>query len=400
MRRVDGSIGRFLCALLTVVRRVTDPVRPLSAEPRRILVIKLAEQGATVVAHPALADAAALVGADNVFVMVFAENRFILDELEVVPQTNVITIRTDGVAHLARDLWAAVVTARRVGVDTAIDFDSFSRVSAVLAYLSGARRRSGLHSFHGEGPNRGDLMTHRVAANPHLHASDGFRCLVEAARRDPGTLPTLDLTGVAAAPTAVPALRPEPHETESVNALLHRRFGHDPNGRLVILNANAGDLVPLRRWPDDRYVSLARHLLRTHPDLHIVLTGAAAEARRAQELERRIASERCRSVAGDTSLRELLVLDTLADVLVTNDSGPAHFADLTPIEVVVLFGPETPVAFGSRSPRSHHITAEVTCSPCLNVFNGRQSDCTDNICMQRITVERVAAVVDGLLGRP
>ncbi len=111
MRRVDGSIGRFLCALLTVVRRVTDPVRPLSAEPRRILVIKLAEQGATVVAHPALADAAALVGADNVFVMVFAENRFILDELEVVPQTNVITIRTDGVAHLARDLWAAVVTA-------------------------------------------------------------------------------------------------------------------------------------------------------------------------------------------------------------------------------------------------------------------------------------------------
>ena len=48
-------------------------------------------------------------------------------------------------------------------------------------------------------------------------------------------------------------------------------------------------------------------------------------------------------------MRELLTLYTLADVLVTNDSGPAHFASLTPVHTVVLFGPETPLLFGSRS---------------------------------------------------
>jgi ADP-heptose:LPS heptosyltransferase len=31
------------------------------------------------------------------------------------------------------------------------------------------------------------------------------------------------------------------------------------------------------------------------------------------------------------TLRDLLVLYTLADVLVTNDSGPGHFSSLTPI---------------------------------------------------------------------
>ncbi len=47
-------------------------------------------------------------------------------------------------------------------------------------------------------------------------------------------------------------------------------------------------------------------------------------------------------------MRELLTLYTLASVLVTNDSGPAHFASPTPVHTIVLFGPEPPLLFGSR----------------------------------------------------
>ena len=63
-----------------------------------------------------------------------------------------------------------------------------------------------------------------------------------------------------------------------------------------------------------------------------------------------IGAERAVSFAGQTTLRELLTLYTIADVLVTNDSGPAHFASLTPVHTVVLFGPETPRLFGSLAP--------------------------------------------------
>ena len=84
-----------------------------------------------------------------------------------------------------------------------------------------------------------------------------------------------------------------------------------------------------------------------------------------------------------------MVLYTMADVLVTNDSGPAHFASLTPIHTVTLFGPETPLLFSAMTPRNKPIWAGVACSPCVSALNNRQSPCQNNICMQRISVDQV-----------
>src|SRR5213078_2971223 len=100
-----------------------------------------------------------------------------------------------------------------------------------------------------------------------------------------------------------------------------------------------------RRWQLERYTELARRLLATYPELHIAFTGATGEAATAIKMANSVGSNRCFSLAGKTTLRQLLVLYTLADVLVTNDSGPSHFATMTPIRVVTLFGPETPALF-------------------------------------------------------
>jgi ADP-heptose:LPS heptosyltransferase len=102
-------------------------------------------------------------------------------------------------------------------------------------------------------------------------------------------------------------------------------------------------------------------------------------------------------MAGKTTLRELLVLDCLADLLVTNDSGPAHFATLTPIEVIALFGPETPALFGARTARTHILWKSLPCSPCVSAMNNRLSRCNDNRCMTSITVDEVAALACKLL---
>jgi ADP-heptose:LPS heptosyltransferase len=94
-------------------------------------------------------------------------------------------------------------------------------------------------------------------------------------------------------------------------------------------------------------------------------------------------------MAGKTTLRQLLVLCTLAEVLVSNDSGPAHFATLTDVDVVVLFGAETPQLFAGTSPRTHALWAGLACSPCINAFNNRASPCRNNVCMQTIAVDDV-----------
>jgi ADP-heptose:LPS heptosyltransferase len=84
-----------------------------------------------------------------------------------------------------------------------------------------------------------------------------------------------------------------------------------------------------------------------------------------------------------------MILYDLAELMVTNDSGPAHYSTLTSIDVITLFGPETPAVFGARTPRSHILWTGLVCSPCVNAFNDRQSACRQNLCMERITVDEV-----------
>jgi len=389
MRRVDRWIGAPVCAMLTLARRLDDLVlrRRPTTPPKKIAVIKLAEQGATVVAYSALERARAMVGADNLYFVVFAENRFILDLLGVIPPANVVSIRTDGLLRLAADTLRAIMTLRRAGVDATVDFEFFARSSAILSYLSGARARAGYHAFFGEASYRGDLMSHRLSLNPFLHAAEMFQVLVESLRQNPHGLPASDLRPPEDLPLPRFACRPE--ERAEVERLLLEHLNVDRLPPLILINANCGDLLPLRRWPDERYVELARRLLDHFPDLHLVLTGAPAEAAEAGALANRIGSGRCVSMAGRTTLRQLMVLYELSEVMVTNDSGPAHYATLTSIDVITLFGPETPAVFGARTPRSHILWAGLVCSPCVNAFNDRQSACPHNVCMDRITVDQV-----------
>jgi ADP-heptose:LPS heptosyltransferase len=393
MRLLDRWLGVPVCFLLTLWRKVFGgrcPDRSLS--PKRILFVKMAEQGSTVLAQGALHAAIRRVGRDNVYFLLFAENRPILDLLDLIPHENVIEIRCTG---FLRTLWGAVAAVwrvRRAGVDTAIDLEFFARASAALCYLSGARRRVGYHAFGGEASYRGDLMTHRLSFNPYLHTSQAFEILVEALDRDPAALPMFDQLPPPASPPSA-QFRSAAEEITEVAQLVEARLGRDKHHRLILLNANASDLIPLRKWPSDRYVELARLLLDRYPEAAVAFTGAPSEQASAEELVRRVGSERCFSMAGKTTLRQLLVLFGLAEVLVTNDSGPAHFATLTPIDVVVLFGPETPRLFAALSPRTHPLWAGLVCSPCINAFNDRMSPCTNNVCMQELTVAQVFAEV-------
>jgi ADP-heptose:LPS heptosyltransferase len=231
-------------------------------------------------------------------------------------------------------------------------------------------------------------MTHRLLYNPHLHTSQTFQTLVEALRCDAAELPTCGLTPPPANHEP-PQFVPRPDELAQVKEIVRSETGGQPP--LILLNPNASDLLPLRRWPPERYVDLAKRLLAKFPEVHVGLTGARDEALATAELVRQVGSARCVSFAGKTTLRQLLVLYTLADVLVTNDSGPAHFATVTPIRVVTLFGPETPALYAARSPRNSVLWAGIICSPCVNAYNNRQSPCRNNLCLQAITVDQVFA---------
>ncbi len=72
MRFLDRWAGIPISIVLTGVRKLEDLFRrPLDKPPTRIVIIKLVEQGATVIAAPAIKRAIEMVGRDNVFFAVF-----------------------------------------------------------------------------------------------------------------------------------------------------------------------------------------------------------------------------------------------------------------------------------------------------------------------------------------
>jgi hypothetical protein len=113
--------------------------------------------------------------------------------------------------------------------DACIDMEFFARFSAAIAYLTGARQRVGFHVYFGEGPYRGDLMTHRVLYNPHLHTSRTFTSLVLALDADPGRAPDLRRSSRRRA-RRCPSSSPSRRGAEVARC---SRAGRPPGGRLV-----------------------------------------------------------------------------------------------------------------------------------------------------------------------
>src|ERR1044072_5081297 len=297
LQHTDRWVGQPLCAILTLFRRIFGSAGgPGQRQVRRILFVKFAEQGSTVLAYPAICRAIELVGRENVYFVVFDDNRFILDAMEIIPEGNVITIGTKSVFGLATDARRAVLRVRKIGIDAVVDREFLTRFSALLTFMTGAKSRVGFHTFFGDGPYRGDLMTHRLLYNPHIHTSQMFEAMVEALTRDPSVLPTFDFTPSVNQPLA--RFRPSPSEVAEINALLQRENPRIGSAPLILLNPKASELLLLSRRLAARYVELARRLLERYPECFIGFTGAPAEAVPNKQLADEVGSSRVILLAG------------------------------------------------------------------------------------------------------
>lgn len=392
IRKVDVWIGKPLCWLLTRWRKFTEIDEQVPARPKKILLFKMTEQGATVLAWRAMQRAIEMVGRENVYFWVFAENRPILDMMGMIPRENVIAIDASSLWSAARDVIKSLGRIRQLGIDATVDMEFFARSSAVLGYLTGAKMRAGLHRFTTEGPYRGDLMTHRVEHNPYLHVSMAYLVLVESLLRDPRERPLAKMP-VPDLDLSPPKLEISQEDVQRVQMILQETGGYVPSGPIVLLNPNASDMLPLRRWESSRFIELARKILEENAGATVVFTGGKGEREGAEKLASEVGSHRCISLAGKTALRELFALYSISRVLVTNDSGPGHFSSLTDIHAIVLFGPETPKVFGPIGKNALPVWTGIACSPCVNAMNHRVSPCNNNVCMQMITVEQVYRLV-------
>jgi len=346
--------------------------------------------GSAILADPAMRKLQAATGA-TLYFLIFESNAASLRLLGTVPPAQVFTIRADNFLKLAFDSLRFLFWARREGIDTVIDLELFSRYSALLTGLCGAARRIGFHAFHNEGLYRGAMLTRRVAYNPHLHIARNFVALVNATLAAKPELPfskthiddsEIRLARAPVAPEAIAAMQGRIRTAyPAYDAARHR---------VVLINPNASDLLPQRRWMPERFVAVMRSLLAEHPEVLILITGAPGERAAAAALQSEVGEARCVNFAGCHGLDELPALYRIAELMLTNDSGPGHFSAVTDLRTFVLFGPETPALYGSLG-NSTPIYAGLACSPCVSATNHRKTPCRDNVCLQAISVETVLA---------
>jgi ADP-heptose:LPS heptosyltransferase len=393
IRRIDRMAGVPLCAIATVLVRTVEWIRRRPARPvRRILFVELSEMGTTILAQPAMRKARARA---ELFFVIFRRNVGSLELLGEFPAENIFTIRDTSLLALGWDTLALLIWTRRKGIDTVVDFELFSRFTALISGLAGADRRVGFHRFHNEGLFRGEMLTHRVAYNPHIHIAKNLIALVDALFAAVPQVPyTKTVIGDDQLCVAIPPARQEARD--SMLARIRAETAFDPARQsLVLVNPNASELLPHRRWMPERYAELIRRLLAERDDIVVAITGAPGERHEAEALAA-ASGARCISLAGKTALAELPALYAHAVLMVSNDSGPAHFAAATGLPTIVLFGPETPRLYQPLG-TSRAIYAGLACSPCVSAHNHRKTACTDNVCMQAISVDQVHAEVVAVL---
>ncbi|HRE56872.1 MAG TPA: glycosyltransferase family 9 protein [Candidatus Kapabacteria bacterium] len=116
-----------------------------------------------------------------------------------------------------------------------------------------------------------------------------------------------------------------------------------------------------KEWGKEKWIELARYL--RNKGKNVVLIGSQAD----QELCESIAGlSGAVSLAGKTTLSQTLSVLQMAEVLISNDSAPAHLAYLAHCKVIMIYGPTVPeFGFFPPDPRSIIVqNSRLQCRPC------------------------------------
>lgn len=181
--------------------------------------------------------------------------------------------------------------------------------------------------------------------------------------------------------------RPQLQLPPAVVAHALEKHGLEEGGYVVM--APGAEYGPAKRWP--HFGALAGLL-----DRPVLLLGSGKEAELCESI-RAQAPERCRNLAGKTSLEEAFALIAAAGRMVSNDSGLMHVAAAFGVPQVALFGSSSPLHTPPLNARAQVVWLKqdpdyqppLYCAPCFE----RECPLGHFRCLNDIGAERVRALM-------
>jgi ADP-heptose:LPS heptosyltransferase len=357
MQFIDHWLGVFLCSLIGIwevlVKAVFWRKRPaLPKKPRGILVLKWFGLG-SIVQMRALVQALRKRYPDSRLIFVtFPANKalvralFSIDELIIVRNSNPLLFLADTLK--------ALLALSFKNIDIAVDLEFYSKYSTLFSYFSGARVRVGFYlpSFW-----RKHIITHPVYYNYFKHITDIYRMVGKVIDVPVGEAPCgrISVSGI---------------DVEKAAEKL-RKQGYNGSDRLIGVNVNAGELAHCRRWPKEYFIELVKGL-SAFKGFTVVLIGSSSEKEYTDSVYHSLDKERRARVlntAGLFNLPEFIAFLNSLFFLVTNDSGPLHFAVMQGVPTISIWGPQAPRLYGAKDKRKHkEFYIDMDCSPCMNIY--------------------------------
>ena len=161
----------------------------------------------------------------------------------------------------------------------------------------------------------------------------------------------------------LPAQIPEPKLAVDSNgqAAARAKFSLAGDSKYLALCPGA-EFGPAKQWPAAHYAEVARSQL----DLgwQVVLLGSDADRDVCAEINA-ACQGRCIDLAGKTSLTEVIDVISLADSVVSNDSGLMHIAAALNRPLVAIYGSSSPDFTPPLSGNCHIVKLELDCQPCF-----------------------------------
>ncbi len=118
-----------------------------------------------------------------------------------------------------------------------------------------------------------------------------------------------------------------------------------------------------KRWPIHYFVELA--MQQCAAGWQVWVLGGENDHALGEEIHRQIPQDRVRNFCGKTNLGQAIDLMSLAQIVVSNDSGLMHMAAALNVPLVALYGSSSPQFTPPLAKRVKILSLDLPCAPCF-----------------------------------